>query len=337
MNARFLFAFLLAAAPLAAGCATNLDVADASFGSGSRESFAAVAGGLGPAGATPTPDRFVVLAGKKPGGLGFVQNTPDTWGPFDVQVHTGFFDAEQMAAPSGVRVCLEISDVGFDVFYDVCALHDGADWTVSAFKGAPFMAIAGSIDIDADEIELRAEQAGGNVNFYAREFGAMAWTSVSSTAFAAQTEPLKPSFGATGLGKGTAVGFDDLVYVSAGPPSAPAPAVAAAADVNAALLAGLAAHQDLEGGVPDFVSAAANLGDAEDALDDAQAGVAGLPPSKAVSRAAKFLGKADKALVKAQDQVAGEDAAKALKTLEKGGDALVEAALLLNPQPLPAP
>jgi hypothetical protein len=41
--------------------------------------------------------------------------------------------------------------------------------------------------------------------------------------------------------------------------------------------------------------------------------------------------------VKAQDQVAGEDAAKALKTLEKGGDALVEAALLLNPQPLPAP
>jgi hypothetical protein len=337
MNARLLFAFLLAGTVLGAACATNIDVADASFGSGSRESLAAVAGGVGPAGAAPTPDRFVVLAGKKPGGLGFVQNTPDTWGPFDVQVHTGFFDPEQIATPAGVRVCLEISDVGFDVFYDVCALHDGDDWTVQALKGPPAAFIAGTLDLDAAEIELRAEQVDDDVNFYARAFGSMTWTPVSTTAFAAQTEPLKPSFGATGLSKGTAVGFDDLVFASSGPPSAPAPEVDVAADVNAALLAGLAAHQDLEGGVPDFPSAAANLGDAEDALDDAQAGIAGLTPSKAVSSAAKFLGKADKALAKAQDQVADQNAAKALKTLEKGGDALVEAALLLNPQPFPEP
>jgi hypothetical protein len=337
MDTRFLFASLLAAVSLGAACASNIDVADASFRSGSRSSLAAVAGGIGPAGAPPTPDRFVVLAGKKPGGLGFVQNTPDTWGPFDVSVHTGFFDPDQMAAPAGVRVCLEISDVGFDVFYDVCALHDGVDWAVSAFKGAPFMAIAGTIDIDADEIELRAEQVDDDVNFYARAFGSMTWESVSTTAFAAQTEPLKPSFGATGLSKGTAVGFDDLFYDSSGPPSAPAPAVAVAADVNAALLAGLDAHRALEGGVPDFVDAAAALFDAQDAVEDAQAGAAALPASKEVSKATQFLGKAAKALAKAQDQVADQDAEKALKTLEKGGDSLVEAALLLNPQPLPEP
>ena len=118
---------------------------------------------------------------------------------------------------------------------------------------------------------------------------------------------------------------------------APAPAVAVAADANAALLAGYAAYRDLEGGAPDFASAAANLGDAADALDDAQAGAGALPPSKDVSSATKLLGKADKGLVKAQDQVADENAEKALKTLEKAGDALIEAALLLNPQPLGGP
>ena len=337
MEARLAFVSLLLGASLAAGCARNVEVADASFGGGSRESFAVAAGGVGPAGAVASPDRFLQLAGKKPGGLGFVQNTPDTWGPFDVQVHTGFFDPEQIASPFGVRVCLEIDDVGFDVFYDVCATHDGVDWSVAAFKGAPFMAIPGTIEIDEAEIELRVEQVDDDVNFYARALGAMAWTPVSTTAFAAQTEPLKAAVGATGLSKGTAVGFDDIVYVSSGPPSAPAPAVAVAADANAALLAGYAAYRDLEGGTPDFVSAAANLGDAGDALDDAQAGAAGLPPSKDVSSAAKLLGKADKGLVKAQDQVADGSAAKALKTLEKAADALIEAALLLNPQPLPAP
>jgi hypothetical protein len=337
MKAQLLFASLLTAASLGAGCASNVETADASFRSGSRSSLAAVAGGIGPAGAPPTPDRFVVLAGKKPGGLGFVQNTPDTWGPFDVSVHTGFLDPDQMATPAGVRVCLEISDIGFDVFYDVCALYDGIDWAVSAFKGAPLMAIAGTIDIDADEIELRVEQVDDDVNFYARAFGSMTWTPVSSTSFAAQVDPLKPSFGATGLSKGTAVGFDDLFYDSSGPPSAPAPAVAVAADVNAALLAGLNAHRALEGGVPDFVDVAAALFDAQDAVEDAQDGAAALPPSKEVSRATKFLGKAAKALAKAQDQVADQDAEKAVKTLEKGGDSMVEAALLLNPQPFPEP
>jgi hypothetical protein len=336
MNVRFRLVLLLAAASVAAGCARNVEVADASFGSGSRSTLA-VAGGVGPAGAPPTPDRFVVLAGRKPGGFGFVQNTPDTWGPFDVSVHSGFFDPDLRETPAGVRVCLEISNVGFSVFYDVCATHDGSDWTVAAFKGAPLQVIAGSIELDADEIELRAEQTGGNVNFYARAFGSMTWTPVSTTSFAAQADPLKFSFGATGLSKGTAVGFDDAFYDSAGPPSAPAPAVAVAADVNAALLAGLTAHSALEGGVPDFVDAAASLSDAQDAVDDAQDGAAGLPPSKAVSSAIKLVGKAEKALAKAQDQVADQDAEKAIKTLEKGGDALVEAALLLNPQPFPAP
>lgn len=337
MQARLVLVSLLVGAALAAGCARNIDVADASFGGSSRESFAVVATGVGPAGVATSPDRFLQLAGKKPGGLGFVQNTPDTWGPFDISVHTGFFDPDQIALPVGVRVCLEIDDVGFDVFYDVCGTHDGVDWNVAAFKGAPLTPIAGTIEIAAAEIELRVEQTGGNVNFHARAFGAMAWTLVSTTPFAAQTEPLKAAVGATGLSKGTAVGFDDLVYVSSGPPSMPAPAVSVAADANAALLAGYAAYRDLEAGTLDFVSAAANLGVAEDALDDALAGAAGLPPSKDVSSAAKLLGKADKGLAKAQDQVADASAEKALKTLEKAADALIEAALLLNPQPLPAP
>jgi hypothetical protein len=330
MHARLLFAFSVTALALCAACARNVDVADASFGTGTRGALATVAGGIGPAGGAPQIDRFVTLAGKKPGGLGFVQNTPDTWGPFDVSVQTGFFDADQMANPTNVRVCLEISDVGFDVFYDACATHNGTLWVVQGFRGAPFSAVAGTIQIDSDEVELRVEQETTDINFYARAPGD-AWTPVSTTPFAAQTAPLKPSFGATGLSKGTAVGFDNLLFTTSDPPSAPAPAVAAAADVNAALLAGYAAYRQLE--QPDFATAEVNLGQAQDAIDDAQAAIAALPASREVSSAAKFVNKAEKSLAKAQDQVADEDAVKAMKTLEKGGDSLVEAALLLNPQP----
>jgi hypothetical protein len=330
MSARLLFTFLLAAAAVGAGCARNIDVADASFGTRTRSNLAVVAGGIGPAGGPPLIDRFVTLAGKKPNGLGFVQNTPDTWGPFDVQIRTGFFDADDMENPTNVRVCLEIGDVGFDVFYDACATHNGMLWNVQGFRGAPFAPVTGTIQIDSDEVELRVEQEGTDVNFYARIPG-NAWTPVSTTAFTPQTAAFKPSFGATGLSKGTVVGFDNLLFTTSDPPSAPAPAVAVAADVNAALLAGYAAYRQLE--QPDFATAAVNLGQAQDAIDDAQAGLAGLPSSREVSSATKFVAKAEKALAKAQDQVADEAAEKAMKTLEKGGDSLVEAALLLNPQP----
>jgi hypothetical protein len=115
----------------------------------------------------------------------------------------------------------------------------------------------------------------------------------------------------------------------------PAPAVAVAADVNAALLAGYAAYEDIDSPSPDFASAGTHLDDAADALDDAAAGVAGLAASKAVSSAAKHIAKAAKGLPKAQDQVDGQDAKKGMKSLEKMGRSLIEAALLLNPQPLP--
>jgi hypothetical protein len=332
---RLVFASLLLALAIASGCATA-EVADARIGSGEREGFAVVtAAGAGPLGGGPSPDLFLEIAGSKPGGLAFVQNTPDTWGPFDVQVHTGFFDPAQKASPNGVRVCLEIDNVGFSVYYDVCAQYNqGAGlWQVFAFTHAG--ALAGSVNLPDDEIELRVEQVSDDVNFYTRAFGSGSWQPVSTTSFPAQTAPLKAAFGATGLSKGTAVGFDDAVYVSGPPLVAPSAAAAVAADVNAALLAGYTAFQEIEDG--NLGSAETDLGDAADALDDAQLGVAALPPSKAVSSAAKQIGKADKTLAKAQDQVAVGDGDKALKTLQKLARPLIEAALLLNPQPLPGP
>jgi hypothetical protein len=320
-------------------CATHhAEVADASIGLGSRE---AVAVAVAPQGAPVALDRFVALTGKKAAqpigpGFAFVQSTPDIWGPFDVSIHTGFLDAERTAQRAGVQTCLEIDDVGFDVFYDVCGAFDGVDWNVTAFKGKPRVNLAGLVEIDADEIELRAEQTGGNVNFYARAFGSMAWSPVATTAFPAQVEPLKVAFGATGLAKNTTVGFDRLVVPFSGPPSAPAPAVDVAADVNAALVSAYGAFEALDES-PDFDDAGLDLDAAADAIDAAQAGAAGLPETKENKKAAKFIDKAEKSLVKALDQVADEDAAKALKTLQKVGGSLIEAALLLNPQPFPPP
>jgi hypothetical protein len=328
---------LVALAALATGCVdpgTFQEVREARVALGLRGSSSSLVA-RGSLAAKGPLDRYVAMAGaKKPPavGLAFVQTTPDTWGPFDVSLRTGFFDPEQMQNPLGVRVCLEVDSVGFSVFYDVCGLFGPTGWNVSAFTNLGLL--TGNVLIDADEIELRVEQTGMTVNFYAREAGAPVWSAVANTAFPTQTLPLKAAFGVTGLSKGTEVGFDDLEYASSAPPMAPTGAVAVAADVNAALLAGYAAFRALDGGAPDFGAAAASLDDADAALDDAMAGVAALPSSKTNQSAAKQLAKADKGLTKAQDQVAGQAADKALKTLGKAGDSLVEAALLLNPQPL---
>jgi len=344
MRSRRIVALALLSGPLlASGCAqvAHNELADASFGRGERETFAVVttarAGSLA---ASLPKDRFLLIGGRKSAptlGQGFVQNTPDTWGPFDVQVHTGFLDPELKAVPGGVRVCLEVDDVGFDVFYDVCAQYNqGATlWQVFAFT--QLGALGGSVNLPNDEIELRIEQTSDDVNFYTRAFGAGSWTPVSTTTFPAQTEPLKFSFGATGLTKGTAAGFDDAVFSSSAPPVAPTGAVAVAADVNDAVLAAYAAFQDLDGAGPDFGSAGANLDASASALDAAQAGAAALPATSDNQDAAKLLGKAEKSLVKAQQQVDDQTADKALKTLEKLAHPLTEAALLLNPQPFPAP
>jgi predicted outer membrane protein len=111
--------------------------------------------------------------------------------------------------------------------------------------------------------------------------------------------------------------------------------VAVARDVNAGLLAAYAAFESLDGVAPDFGAAATSLTDAQDALDDAQLGLAALPESKDNKRATKNVAKAQKGLVKVQDQVTDQNADKALKSLLKIGRSLVEAALLLNPQPFP--
>jgi hypothetical protein len=314
------------------------ELADASFGRGSRETVAVAAAGIGPLGAAPAKNRFLALSGRKklpamgpPTGQGFVQNTPDVWGPFDLQIHTGFFDPDLRASPNGVRACLEVDDVGFDVFYDVCAQwNQGAGlWQVFAFTHNG--ALAGSVNLAVDEVELRVEQVDDDVNFYTRAAGAGAWSPVATTTFPAQTEPLKFAFGATGLTKGTAVGFDDAVFVSGPPLVAPTGGPLVAADVNAAVLAAYEAFDALDGAGPDFGAADAALADAADALDAAQDGAAGLPSPGAV----KLLGKAEKSLLKAQQQVGDESAVKALKSLEKLAHPLTEAALLLNPQPFP--
>jgi len=340
MQGRLVFVSLLLGVLFAAGCAKveYADVADARVGGASRDTGNAIVARAGALAAAGPVDRYVQMAGSKTTlGQAFVQNTPDVWGPFDVSIRTGFFDPEQKALPEDVRVCLEIDQVGFAVFYLVCGLYDDTLDVWQAFAGTQGGTLPGSINIAGDEIELRVEQTGGNVNFYARAAGAPAWTSVSTTTFPAQTIPLKASFGASALTKGTAVGFDGLQATFSAPPIAPTGAVAVAADVNAALIAAYEAQLDLDAGADDFAAAAAQLDAAENALDDAQVGVAALPASKTNQSAAKHIAKADKGLAKAQDQVADQAAAKAIKTLEKLGRSLVEAALLLNPQPFPAP
>jgi hypothetical protein len=285
-------------------------------------------------------DRYFAIRGKKPtGGLAFVQTPPDTWAPFDVSFRAGFFDPEQMATADGVRVCLEVDNVGFSIFYDLCADYVGAtsSWQLSAFHGAPFTPLPGSLALAADEIELRQETDGTTLRFHGRAAGDAMWTEVSSMAFPAQLEPLKAAFGAANVRKGTQIGFDDPSYASGPPPGPVTPEREVAADANQALLLELDAFQALDGDAPDFGAAETALTSAQSALADAQAGAAALPPTKITRKAGKKLAGAAKKLAKALAQTQDQNADGALASLVKAGHKQAEGVLLLVPQPPLAP
>jgi hypothetical protein len=281
-------------------------------------------------------DRHLALRGRKPQpGSGFVQAPPDTWAPFDVSVRTGLFDARRTATADGTRACLELSRVDFSVFYDVCADYDaagGGTWSVVAFHGPPATFLAGSALIAGPELELRTETDGATLRFHARAAGAKEWSPVSEMPFPVQTLPLKAAVGATNLRKGTTIGFDDPSYASAPAPGPLSPEAGIAEDANAALLAGLDAFLALDGPSPDLGAAATALGEAALALGEAQTGADALA-SPAATTVRRRLAASAKALDAAERQVDGGRADRAIAKLVKAGRSLVQAVLILSPQP----
>jgi hypothetical protein len=291
-------------------------------------------------GAPGPADRFISVRGKKKTkpGVAFVQLTPDVWAPFDVSLHTGLFDPAQTATANGTRVCLEIDNVGFTVYYDVCATWAAspAGWTVAAFTGAPTMNLPGSLFLDGAEIELRAETDGTTLRFHARNWASGTWEPVAQTPWPGQNGPLEASFGVAPILKGTLVGFDDPTFSSAPPPIAPTGAPAVAAAANEALLEGLAAFLLLDGPSPDFAGASTQLGEAADALGVAQTLLAGLPQDNAAKKAGRSFAKGEKKLGRAEEQVAEQDADGAVENLGKAAAAVEKGVLLLVPQPFPS-
>jgi hypothetical protein len=338
---------LLAALPLAlaSGCALE-DRHAANIGVGSRETAVAVAGVGGPRAPAPR-DRYIAVRGKRKTlpppterqPAAFYQTTPDVFAPFDVSVHFGLFDPRQTATAGGVRACLEIDNVGFTVFFDVCGDYDEAQagWNLFAFIGLPVTALPGALFVPGPDAEVRIETDGTTLRFHGRAFGSSTWTQVSSTAYPTQTAPLKAALGASRIRKGTVVGFDDPSFVSAAAPGPLTPEQAIAADANAALLAGLQAFLALDGPSPDFTAAAAALDAADAALSDARIGVAVLPEGDARRKADKLLTKASAKLQEAEIEAAAGLADRALKDLGKAADRAEAGILVLVPQPFPSP
>ena len=329
---RALVALTLACTAAALGCATEQFYGY--FKVGERSSSASAARGA------PGPvDRFISVQGKKETkpGFVFVQLTPDVWAPFDVSLHTGLFDLGQTATANGTRVCLEIDNVGFTLYYDVCATWAAspAGWSVAAFTGAPTLNLPGSLFLGAAEIELRAETDATTLRFHARNWGSDTWEPVAQTPWPGQSGPLEASFGVAPILKGTLVGFDDPTFSSAPPPVAPTGAPAVAAAANDALLEGLGAFLLLDGPSPDFAGASTQLGEAADALGVAQTLLAALPQDKVAKKAARSFAKGGKKLGRAEEQVAEQDADGALENLGRAAAAVEKGVLLLVPQPFP--
>jgi hypothetical protein len=328
-------ALLLAAIAASSGCSGEL--ASAKLSLGSRDAGVAVAA-LPRKKAKGPQDRYVALRGKKPSpvGLGFYQTTPEVWSPFDVSFHFGLFDPKRKATADGSRACLEVDDLGFAIFYDICADYSAAmgGWTFLAFTGGPATPLPGSLFVAGDEAEARIDSDDATLTFSARAFGSPTWQEVASTPWPGQASALRASFGATQLARGTEIGFDDPSFVSAPAPGPLSAEGQVAADANQALVSGLDAYLSLDGASPDFAAATTALGLARTSLDTAIAGAAALPVTKTAKKAAKKLAKASKKLDRATAQVGIPSADKALKTLGKAALAVEEAVLLLVPQPL---
>ena len=324
----------IALALLGAGCATE-EIA-ARMQVGERAAVAVAAAGARKA--SGARDRYVAVRGTKKTapGSAFIQLTPDVWAPFDVSVHTGLFDPSQMSSANGTRACLEIDDVGFSVYFDVCAVYGTAPagWTLSAFTGAPTVGLPGSVFLAGPEIELRIETDGSTLRFHGRLVGDVTWSKVASTPWPGQSGPLEAAFGVSPILKGTLVGFDDPSFASAAPPGLPMGADAVAAAANDALLEGLGAYLALDGASPDFPAATAGLTAAANALADAQTLLASLPQEATAKKAGRDFAKGAKKLARAQGDVAEQDADGALKNLGKAAAAVEKAVLRLVPQPL---
>lgn len=291
---------------------------------------------IDPARSTRGNDHYVGIRGKKrtPTGLAFMQAPPETWAPFDVSIHMGLFDPALMATAEGVVQCLEIDDVGFTIFFDVCATYDSGQsgWNLAAFHGLPSTPLTGALFVAGSEFELRAETDGTTLRFHGRPFGSMTWSEVASMPYPTVTVPLHAAFGVNLLAKGTEVGFDDPSHSSGAPVGTVTPERMVAASANGALLKALVAYQALDGDAPDFATAAAALDDALNALADAQTGAAALATPAGKKAATRFK-KAAKKLAAADDDVTDQDAPGALKDLEKAAKSYAKGVLAIVPQP----
>ena len=281
-------------------------------------------------------DHYVGIRGKKrtPTGLAFLQAPPETWAPFDVSIHMGIFDPARAATANGVVQCLEIDDVGFFLFFDVCATYDAAlgGWNLAAFHGLPQTPLPGALFVAGAELELRIETDGTTLRFHGRPFGSPTWTEVASMPYPAVTIPLHAAFGVNFLAKGTEVGFDDPSH-STGPPVGPVtPERQVAASANEGMFAALAAYQALDGNAPDFATAASAVNDSLVALDEAQTGAAALA-TPAGKKAAKRFRKAAQKLSAASGRIAKQNAPRAQKELEKSAKSYAKGVLGVVPQP----
>ena len=326
---------LALAATLAAACVKNWDRQGADYKKG------VLPAGSGQARAAGGPqDRYLAIFGKRktlpppaePQPVAFYQSTPDVFAPFDVSLHFGLFDPAKLATADGVRACLEIDNVGFTVFFTVCGLYEEAQarWTV--FAGTHQGSLPGSVLVAGTDVEVRVETDGTTLRFHGRPYGSNTWEEVASTAFPPQTAPLKASFGASSIRKGTEVGFDHPSFASAADPGMLTLERAITTDANAALLAGLAAALALDGASPDFPSAAGSFDLADTKLGDALLKVASLAPGKTQRKAQKLFSKGRAKLLKAEAESAAGDADGALKQLLKAGGPIEAGVRLLVPQ-----
>jgi hypothetical protein len=142
----------------------------------------------------------------------------------------------------------------------VCGQYDETNGEWETFAGTD----QGNLGDSHSRATRSSCASGDDVNFYARAFGSMTWLLIDSTSFPAQADPLEPSFGASGLSKGTAVGFDGLLPRPARRRwRRPAPSRWRRTSTP---------HSPRAAG--------ADLADAEDALGAATTGVDALPESK---------------------------------------------------------
>jgi hypothetical protein len=193
----------------------------------------------------------------------------ELWRPFRLEASLGLPDASHADLGTNGSFSVAVVDAPQFVYYEFDVKRSGAGVVVTA--NAPGAAPVGTLAIpDSLVADVAIEDTGGSVVFYARKYGDAAYVTIGSVPVT-KAGPYRASIDASGLPKGTVIGYDLFRVTTNGAPPSPTAAQTARETIFTAIEALAEASYAMDGPLPDRTKAGDQLDLAVTRLDAALA------------------------------------------------------------------